>query len=67
MNQLIRQFALRAEFSENDLHIMHDNFQMFAQLIVSECAGLVACNAHVSGFEMADLVEQHFTKEDVDG
>ena len=38
MNELIKQLATKAEFSEKDLHIQGDNFQRFAELIIQECA-----------------------------
>jgi hypothetical protein len=34
--------------------------EKFAQLIVRECAEVAACNAHVSGFSLGDLMKQHF-------
>lgn len=34
--------------------------QKFAELIVLECAELAACNGHVSGFALADLIRQHW-------
>jgi len=37
MNERIKELARQAEFSEKDLHIQADNFQMFAELIVQEC------------------------------
>jgi hypothetical protein len=36
MNERIKQLAEQSEFSEKDLHIQGDNFQMFAELIVQE-------------------------------
>jgi hypothetical protein len=41
MNPRIRELAEQAEFSEKDLHIQGDNFQMFAELIVCECIDAV--------------------------
>ena len=38
MNERIKQLAEQSEFSKKDLHIQGDNFQMFAELIVRECA-----------------------------
>ena len=40
MNERIKELAKQAEFSENELHIQGDNFQMFAELIVEECADI---------------------------
>lgn len=31
-----------------------------AELIVDECANLAACNGHVSGFSLHDLIKEHF-------
>ena len=36
MNERIRELAEQAEFSEKDLHIQGDNFQMFAELILKD-------------------------------
>ena len=40
MNELIKQLATKAEFTEKDLHIQGDNFQRFAELIIKECVGV---------------------------
>lgn len=41
-----------------------DNFlQQFAELIVKECAEIVGCNGHVSGFTLCDLIKKHFGVE----
>ena len=37
--------------------------EKFAELIVQECAELVSCNGHVSGFALGDLIKQHFGVE----
>ena len=63
MNERIRELARQAEFSEKDLHVQGDNFQMFAELIVRECAGVAGCNGHVSGFSLGDLIKEHFGVE----
>jgi hypothetical protein len=36
MNPRIRELAEQDEFSEKDLHIQGDNFQMFAELILKD-------------------------------
>lgn len=39
----------------------------FAISIIKECAEVASCNGHVSGFELGDLILEHFglTHEDV--
>lgn len=32
----------------------------FAELIIKECAEIAACNGHVSGFALKDLIKNHF-------
>lgn len=54
MNKRIYEFAKQAEFSENELHIQGDNFQMFAELIVRECA------------RIGELKEQGYSEYDPD-
>jgi hypothetical protein len=34
--------------------------RVFAELIILECAEVAACNAHVSGFALYDVLKQHF-------
>jgi len=65
MNERIKELALQAEFSEVDLHIQGDNFQMFAELIVQECLDIV--NRHEYSYHEADplwetaqLIKEHF-------
>lgn len=41
MNDIFKELARQAEFSENDLYTQGDNFQYFAELIVRECAYLL--------------------------
>jgi len=59
MNERIRELAEQAEFSEKDLHIQGDNFQMFAELIVRDCAGL--CSITASGQD-AEAIEEAILK-----
>jgi aspartate oxidase len=58
MNERIRELAEQAEFSEKDLHIQGDNFQMFAELIVREC---LKCSDSLS----KHYIENHPEKEQV--
>ena len=74
MNQRIRELAEQAEFSEKDLHIQGDNFQKFAELIVKECAKVIApmgdwCGGHgepsmPSTIECAKRLKEHFGVEE---
>lgn len=34
--------------------------RVFAQLIIHECAEVAACNGHVSGVALGDIIKQHF-------
>jgi hypothetical protein len=34
--------------------------EKLVELIVSECAEVAGCNAHVSGFSLGDLIKEHF-------
>jgi hypothetical protein len=68
MNERIQELAKQAEFSEVDLHIQGDNFQMFAELIVRECLDIV--NRHEYSYHEADplwetaqLIKEHFGVE----
>ena len=36
---------------------------MFAELIIRECAEVAGCNGHVSGFTLGDLIKEHFGVE----
>lgn len=79
MNEQIRELARQAEFSEKDLHIQGDNFQMFAELIVRECidkietyripvgnsaAGELACEWTYNALEnIRDDIREHFGVE----
>jgi hypothetical protein len=62
VNLRIRELAEQAEFSEKDLHIQGDNFQMFAELIVRECAGIIESQDVDPAFRhrMAWAVKQRF-------
>jgi hypothetical protein len=37
-----------------------EGLDLFAQLIIKECAEVAGCNSHVSGFALGDLIKQHF-------
>ena len=66
MNERIRELAEQAEFSEKDLHIQGDNFQMFAELIVQECASIIESQDVDPTFRhrMAWAVKQRFGVEE---
>jgi len=40
-----------------------EDYKKFAELIVRECADVIGCNSHVSGFSLGDLIKQHFGVE----
>jgi hypothetical protein len=69
MNDRIRELSEQAE------KYADDNFRgeptwseafesKFAELIVQECSEVAGCNAHVSGFELGDLIKKHFGVEE---
>ena len=71
MNKRIRELAEQAEFSEKDLHIQGDNFQMFAELIVRECVKISeedavgddpACCTNTAD-RIARTIKEHFGVE----
>jgi hypothetical protein len=37
-----------------------EGLDLFAELIIKECAELAGCNSHVSGFTLGDLIKDHF-------
>ena len=43
-------------FPNEDLLVVHD----FATQLIKECAEVAGCNGHVSGFELGDLILEHF-------
>jgi hypothetical protein len=38
--------------------------EKFAELIIKECSEVAGCNAHVSGFELGDLIKEYFGVEE---
>lgn len=72
MNALVKQFAEQSRYFtetyDNELlsepalvYCFHkEDFEKFVELFVRECAEVAACNAHVSGFALGDLLKQHF-------
>ena len=65
MNERIRALAEQAEFSARDLHIQNDNFQRFAELIVQECADVVAdaVDHREPASTYVDKIRSHFGVE----
>lgn len=61
MKEQIRELARQAEFSEKDLHKQGDNFQMFAELIVRECAQIAET---AEPYQSHDLILKHFGVEE---
>jgi hypothetical protein len=62
-NKLIEELAIESgialgnNFAEGS---RRDLLTKFAELIINECAEVAGCNAHVSGFELGDLIKEHF-------
>ena len=57
MNKRLHQFKQQAGI---DFNPDQEGLDLFAQLIVKECAEVSGCNFHVSGFALGDLIKQHF-------
>lgn len=47
---------LEVDWSSN----YNKELEQFYKSIVEECAELVSCNGHVSGFELSNLILEHF-------
>lgn len=60
MNERILELAKQAGLKYSSETQLSPAEQKFAELIAQECAGLAGCNAHVSGFALGDLIEDHF-------
>lgn len=66
MNERIRELLIEAHKQTNGgIYNGHlsEWTEKFAELIVRECAGIVGCNGHVSGFTLGDLIKEHFGVE----
>lgn len=61
MSNLINEFKQSAGI---DFNPDQEGLDLFAQLIIKECAEVAGCNAHVSGFTLGDLIKQHFGVDD---
>ena len=53
MNEQIKQIAIEAKVEHC---VSHVRLQEFARLLVKDIAEEIACNGHVSGFELADKI-----------
>ena len=60
MNDRIKVLWKQAESHAADTNELRDRF---AELIIRECAEVAACNGHVSGFTLGDLIKEHFGVE----
>jgi len=65
MNERIRELAEQAQkviwaADGNVTELTDLDIEKFAELIVRECAEVAGCNGHISGFELSDLIKQHF-------
>jgi hypothetical protein len=61
VSNLINEFKQSAGI---DFNPDQEGLDLFAQLIIKECAEVAGCNAHVSGFTLGDLIKQHFGVDD---
>jgi hypothetical protein len=65
MNKRIQELMIEAgKTIPGDKHIDADFCKKFAELIIKECSEVAGCNAHVSGFELGDLIKNHFGVEE---
>lgn len=65
--ELMYRAGLTADGCWSDLDSYdREAIMKFAKLIVIECGGVVACNAHVSGFALSDMIDKHFGIENED-
>jgi hypothetical protein len=61
MNEFVDQLKKQSGIDYNP---DQEGLDLFAQLIIKECAEVAGCNAHVSGFTLGDLIKQHFGLDD---
>lgn len=64
MNERIRELAGQRGLTGPNYLISSWELERFAKLIVRECAEVAACNGHVSGFSLGDLIKEHFGVEE---
>lgn len=67
MNERIKKLAKQAGYLPDGFGIGHWDMlecQKFAELIIKECAEVVGCNGHVSGFTLGDIIKKHFGVND---
>jgi hypothetical protein len=62
MNDIIKEIMKQATYDV--LGVKQIDQQLFAELIIMECAEVAGCNAHVSGFALGDLLKQHFNTDE---
>jgi hypothetical protein len=58
MNKQIDELLKQSTYDV--LGVPQVDHQKFAKLLIKECSDVAGCNAHVSGFELGDLIQQHF-------
>jgi len=63
MNKKLEQLLEDEGMGEYDFYTK-DDVIYFAKECIHRCADLVACNNHVSGFALHDLIEKHFGVEE---
>jgi len=72
INERIKKFAEKSNvkplYSSNGFGPRYifeeDELKKFMELIVKECAEVAACNGHVSGFALGDVMNEHFGVEE---
>lgn len=57
MNEKFKEIAVKAQLEHC---VSHVRLQELCELLVKECAEVAACNGHVSGFSLGDLIKEHF-------
>lgn len=64
MNERIRELAVQANFTEQDIKDMSPGFEKFALLIVKECAGIYDRidngNLHLGTDNYLEALHKHF-------
>lgn len=64
MNKRIRNFEEQSKLElyslGKDRTKWESALERFTEMIVKECAEVAACNGHVSGFALGDLIKDHF-------
>lgn len=57
--QILNMLIAKAGFSAT---YERERLELFAKLIVQECVGITACNQKISGYELAQVLQSHFSE-----